>query len=142
METTEVKIASNDEEISSCFETMSLLRPGLQAENFVSQVKAMKEEGYVLLYIQDGERVVAVAGYRILTMLYAGKLLYIDDLVTIESHRGKGYASRLLYHVYQRARQKNCISVQLDSGYARTEAHKLYFKEKFSINAFHFTRQL
>ena len=29
-------------------------------------------------------------------------------------------------------------SVQLDSGSVRTTSHKLYFKEGFTINAFHF----
>lgn len=139
---TEVKIATTNDDIASCYKAMSLLRPALQAENFVSQIKTMQNEGYVLLSITEGHKVVAAAGYRIFTMLYAGKLLYIDDLVTLQSHRGKGYASALLHYLYDTARQQNCNSVQLDSGHTRTNAHRLYFKENFSINALHFSRQL
>lgn len=138
----EVKIATTSDDIASCYKAMSLLRPALQAEKFVSQIKTMQNEGYVLLYISEGNKVVAAAGYRIFTMLYAGKLLYIDDLITLESHRGKGYASTLLHFMYEKALQQNCDSIQLDSGPARTDAHKLYFKENFFINAFHFSRQL
>lgn len=139
---TKVKTATTNDDIASCYEAMSLLRPALQAEHFVLQIKTMQNEGYVLLSVSEGGKVVAAAGYRIFTMLYAGKLLYIDDLVTLESHRGKGYASALLHYMYDVALQQNCNSVQLDSGPTRTDAHKLYFKETFLINAFHFTRQL
>ena len=139
---TEVKIARTNDDITSCYEVISLLRPALQAGNFVSKIKAMQNEGYVLLHVLEGQKVVAAAGYRIFTMLYAGRLLYIDDLITLESHRGKGYASTLLHYMYDIAVQQNCNSVQLDSGPARTDAHKLYFKENFLINAFHFSRQL
>jgi GNAT superfamily N-acetyltransferase len=142
MKMREVKIATTNYDIASCYGAMSLLRPALQAESFVSQIKTMQSEGYVLLYISEGHKVVAAAGYRIFTMLYAGKLLYIDDLVTLESHRGKGYASALLHYIYDIALQQNCYSVQLDSGPTRTDAHKLYFKENFLINAFHFSRRL
>lgn len=139
---TKVKIATTDDDIASCYQAMSLLRSALQAESFVAQIKTLQDEGYVLLSVSEGHKVVAAAGYRIFTMLYAGKLLYLDDLVTLESHRGKGYASALLHHIYDIALQQNCASVQLDSGHTRTDAHKLYFKENFLINAFHFSRQL
>ena len=139
---TDVKIATTNDDIASCYEAMSLLRPALQAENFVSQIKTMQHEGYVLLSISEGHNVVAAAGYRVFTMLYAGKLLYIDDLVILESHRGKGYASALLHYMYDVALQQNCHSVQLDSGPTRTDANKLYYKENFELNAYHFTRQL
>ncbi len=137
---TEIKIAATNNDIASCWEAMSLLRPMLKAEEFVEQIIAMQKEGYSLLYISENSRTVSVAGYRFLTMLYCGKMLSIDDLSTVENCRSKGYSSKLLNHIYEIAKQQNCKSVQLDSGYTRTDAHKLYFKENFTINAFHFTK--
>jgi ribosomal protein S18 acetylase RimI-like enzyme len=137
---TEIKIAVNDKDIASCGEAMFLLRPKLKVEEFIIQIKDLQKEGYVLLYISEDDKTISVAGYRIFTMLYCGKTLYIDDLSTLETHRGKGYGSALLSHIYEIAKQENCTSVQLDSGHSRTNAHKLYFKENFTINAFHFSR--
>ena len=140
LKTMEIKFANTDSEIASCWESMFLLRPMLKEEEFLSLIRTLNNEGYHLLYISENNITVAVAGYRIFTMLYCGKILYIDDLSTLESCRGKGYASQLLNHIYEIAKKENCISIQLDSGSTRTIAHKLYFKENFTISAFHFNK--
>lgn len=138
----EIKTAITDQDIAFCWEAMFLLRPMLKENEFVNQIKEMQKEGYTLLYIFDKGKAVSIAGYRFLTMLYCGKMLYIDDLSTLENYRGKGHASALLNHIYGIAREQNCKSVQLDSGPSRTDAHKLYLKENFAQNAFHFNKQL
>lgn len=137
-----IKIAITDQEIMMCWETLYLLRPMLQPEHFVGQIKEMQKEGYVLLYLFEDNKVVSIAGYRIYGMLYCGKMLYIDDLSTLESVRGKGYASKLLKHIYEIADNNDCKSVHLDSGHTRNAAHKLYFKEDFTISAFHFSKSI
>lgn len=139
---TEIKIAITDNEIASCWEAISVLRPMLEKEHFVSLIKDLQKEGYQLLYIQEEGITVAIAGYRIYTMLYCGKMLYLDDLSTLETHRGKGYASKLLNHLKEIALEQNCVSIQLDSGPSRTTAHKLYFKEDFTISAYHFHKNI
>ncbi|KDN54141.1 GNAT family N-acetyltransferase [Flavobacterium seoulense] len=138
----EIKMAITENEIAFCWEAISVLRPMLVKENFISQIQDMQKEGYHLLYIEENKQVIAIAGYRIHTMLYCGKMLYLDDLSTLESHRGKGYASKLLNHLKEIALEQNCISIQLDSGPSRTKAHKLYFKEDFTISAYHFHKKL
>jgi GNAT superfamily N-acetyltransferase len=112
----------------------------LKETEFVEQIKEMQAEGYTLIYIEEGGKVASIAGYRIFSMLYCGKILYIDDLSTLDTYRGKGYASILLNHIYAIAKEENCKSVHLDSGHIRTTAHKLYFKENFIISAFHFSK--
>lgn len=139
---TEIKIAITDTEIASCWEAISVLRPMLQRENFVSQIQDLQKEGYHLLYIQEKNKTVAIAGYRVYTMLYCGKMLYLDDLSTLEEYRGRGYASQLLNYLKTVALVNNCVSIQLDSGPTRTTAHKLYFKEDFTISAYHFHKKI
>ena len=138
----QIKIAVTNQDIASCWEAMYLLRPMLKKQEFVQKIKEIQNEGYILLYILENDKAVAIVGYRFFTMLYCGKMLYIDDLSTLENYRGKGYASILLNHIYEIAKQENCNSIQLDSGHVRTNAHKLYYKEDFTINAFHFNKQL
>lgn len=137
-----IKIAITDQEIRMCWEALYLLRPMLKTATFVNQIKEMQKEGYVLLYQFEDNKVVSIAGYRIYRMLYSGKILYIDDLSTLESVRGKGHATTLLKHLYQMAAEQDCNAVHLDSGHVRTAAHKLYFKEGFTISAFHFSKPI
>lgn len=137
-----IKIAISEDEINSCWEAVFLLRPMLKKESFVTQIQSMQKEGYSMLYIQEDNRTVAIAGYRICTMLYCGKMIYLDDLSTLETHRGKGYATQLLDHLKVIALKENCVSIHLDSGPNRTTAHKLYFKENFTISAYHFFKQI
>lgn len=137
-----IKVAVTDHEITMCWEALYLLRPMLQAAHFVDQIKQMQKEGYVLLYLFDHHKVVSTAGYRVYSMLYCGKILYIDDLSTLESARGKGHATVLLKHLYQVAVKHDCKALHLDSGPIRTVAHKLYFKEDFTISAFHFSKPI
>jgi GNAT superfamily N-acetyltransferase len=138
----QIKTAISEAEIASCWEAMFILRPMLQENKFVAKIQELQKEGYSLIYIEEGEKVVSVAGYRIFSMLYSGKMLYIDDLSTLDICRGKGYASFLLNHLYETAKLKNCKSVHLDSGNFRAVAHKLYFKENFIIRAFHFSKPI
>lgn len=134
----EIKIAVTDQEILACWEAIFALRPLLQKENLVELVKNQQSEGYKLLYIEHEYKVVCVAGYRIFSMLYVGKQLYIDDLSTLEVARGNGFGTEMLRHIFQIARDNCCLSVQLDSGPSRQLAHRLYFNEGFTITSFHF----
>lgn len=85
---------------------------------------------------------VSLAGFRHLTNLYAGPHLYIDDLSTLPSARGKGHAGALLRWVDEEARRLGCAGVHLDSGTQRHDAHRLYLASGFVIPAFHFAKSL
>lgn len=137
---TNIKTAVTDDQIALCWTAMHLLRPMLKEENFIAMIRLLQSEGYVLKYIENNGIAVAVAGYRFRHMLFCGKMLYIDDLSTLQESRGKGYASLLLQHIDAIALAQNCKTVQLDSGAERIVAHKLYFKEGYTIGAFHFAK--
>ena len=86
----------------------------------------------------DAPDVLGVAGWRIMTHTSAGRKLYIDDLVTGESHRARGVGAALLNHLAGRAREEKCTTVDLDSGIERTDAHRFYLREGMHISAHHF----
>lgn len=138
----EIKTANSDQEIVSCWEVMLQLRPMLKKDEFVSFLKLLQSEGYVLNYIEQDGKPVALAGFRFKHMLLFGKMIYVDDLVTLEEYRGKGLASVLLKNIENMAQKNKCKSVQLDSGITNTGAHKLYHKEGFANIAFHFIKTL
>jgi len=137
-----IKNAETDKEIQNCFDVMAELRPHLSRDSFLQTVKAMKSEGFDLVYLEEGGDVVAVAGYRIYTNLFMGKHLYVDDLVTAEKHRSKGYGEQLLKWLREVAKQAECNVLHLDSGTHRGQAHKFYFSQGMTIASFHFSEKL
>lgn len=138
-----IKYAQSEKEIEQCWEAVQCLRPHLQKDQYMQQVREMQQEGYQLLYItaieKETEKVAAIAGYRNMHMLAGGKIIYIDDLSTLPAYRGKGYGGQLLDYIHQLARETGKAAVHLDSGYLRNDAHRPYLNKGYELAAHHFS---
>src|ERR1700761_4488531 len=108
---------------------MRELRTHLKDEaEFVARCrKQMGEAAWSLVYIEDDGVVAAVSGFRIQHMLFSGKTLYVDDLVTAQDRRSQGFGENLMTWLETHAREQGCETLSLDSGTQRTAAHKFYF---------------
>lgn len=138
-----IQLAESDAAIRACFPVFSELRPHLDEETFVTQVKRqMQNHGYVLVCVVHDGKVVAGAGYRVMESLSWGKALYLDDLITLKSERNHGYGGALLDRVIDEAKASGCRQFHLDSGVHRHEAHRLYMSRKLQIGAFHFSKDV
>lgn len=136
------KLAVTDDEILNCFHAIAELRPHLSRDSFLTTVRAMEDEGFKLAFIEEGNQVVAVAGYRIYSNLFMGKHCYVDDLVTVEQHRSKGYGELMIKWLRQQAVAQGCNVLHLDSGTHRGKAHRFYFAQNFTIASYHFSEEL
>ena len=134
----QIRKVTNAEDILKCAEVILELRPHLKGKDLVSLYAEMVKETFSIIYVEEGNKAVAFAGYRHLTMFFSGATLYIDDLCTLPSHRGKGYANLLLDHIIKEARENSVDVVSLDSGHHRYNAHKLYLNKDFVIEGHHF----
>lgn len=134
--------AQATQDILCCFPVFSALRPQLNEQAFVEQVLRQYQFGYRIGMLTEKDAAVSVIGIRFTEFLAWGKILYIDDLCTLEKHQGKGYASTLLDWAVDEARKHHCNAIHLDSGYARKSAHKLYLKKGFSLSSHHFSMTL
>ena len=139
-----IEHAESDEQIAATFEVMRQLRPHLVAEEYVAQIRALgASDGFRLAFLADDEgEMRAVAGYRYMNMLYCGRLLYVDDLVTDERARSRGYGSRLLDWLKDEGRRQGCSELQLISAVVREQAHRFYFRAGLGIECFHFRVRL
>jgi GNAT superfamily N-acetyltransferase len=125
---------------------MQALRTQLtDAGSFARHVdEVQRPEGYRLVGVSEGDRVVAVAGFRVLENLADGRTLYVDDLSTHPDARRRGYAGALLEWCEEEARRLGCDELQLDSavGPERGDAHRLYLNRGLRISAHHFDKRL
>jgi GNAT superfamily N-acetyltransferase len=134
--------ADTDREIADCYDVMAELRPHVTREQFLPLVRSMQADGYRLACIHDDGRVVAVAGYRFGTNLFAGRHLYVDDLVTADSERSKGHGRELLAWLWALATESGCDNFHLDSGVQRKRAHAFYLREGMELSSYHFSVRL
>ncbi|HTF69323.1 MAG TPA: GNAT family N-acetyltransferase, partial [Edaphobacter sp.] len=77
-----------------------------------------------------------------MSVLWSGRTLYVDDLVTDEAMRSSGFGEQMIVWLVSRARAENCETFSLDSGTQRQQAHAFYFRQGLRITDFHFQMQL
>ena len=121
---------------------MKQLRPHLGRENFATQVRRQRESGYQLAYLEDGNAIRTVAGFRVEEKLAHGVYLYVDDLVTDMQARSGGYGAAMLDWLADFARGHDCASLALDSGVQRGRAHRFYLTRGLQISSYRFQQAL
>lgn len=115
------------------------LRPDLD-DDYPAQIERMFAEGARLVQLVDEGEVRAIGLWRVFETTYCGRRLEIEDLVSSEAHRSRGYGAALLRWFDAAAVSLGCPTTTLHSGVHRDRAHRFYFREGFHIMAFHFTR--
>ena len=130
---------TTDADIMATADVMRKLRPNIEPDAYVPTVRRMMQtDGYHLVALREGSLVRAVAGFRSMEMLYCGRILYVDDLNTDDASRSRGFGSALMDWLKSKARELGCEQLHLDSGVQREATHRFYFRERLTINAYHF----
>ena len=138
-----IHTAETDEQIAATYDVMQQLRPDIPRDQYLARVRAlMQSDGFRLAALTDDGEVRAVAGYRVMSMLCCGTILYVDDLVTDERVRSRGYGKQMLDWLKDEGLRLGCNDLQLISRVTREEAHRFYFREGLSIMCFHFRAEL
>lgn len=133
----------SDAAILATRDVMRQLRPDVAPDAYLSTVKRMmRTDGYRIAAVMDAGVLRAVAGYRLIEMLYCGRILVVDDLVTDEHARSRGHGRTLIAWLTEEARRNGCTQLQLDSRVHREAAHRFYIREGFAITCFHFARAI
>lgn len=128
---------------ASTWPVMRQLRPHLDDTRYLAAVARMRAtDGFRLLAASVEGRIGAVAGFRTMEMLYCGRILSIDDLVTDESLRSRGLGTALLDWLTHEAQALGCGQIHLDSGLQRLDAHRFYERESFKKLGFHFAARI
>jgi GNAT superfamily N-acetyltransferase len=118
------------------------LRPHLTPESFAAVYAEGHPQGLRYTAAFDGDGCVGVAGWRLIATTFAGRKLYVDDLVTRSDARSTGVGKALIEELTRRARDTGCSVIDLDSGVQRLDAHRFYHREGLTISAHHFTKRL
>lgn len=140
-----IETVQNDADILKCRGAIQALRPLLTDDIYTDAVKQTLADNRQIIFIEDGTPdAAAVAVFETGYNLFRGKYIYIDDLSTLPTQRGKGYAGMLLDWIAEYARKEGFNEIHLDSGVnaARTDAHRLYLNKRFQVASLHFVARV
>jgi GNAT superfamily N-acetyltransferase len=117
------------------------LRPAVP-HPYGDYMRRMFDEGAEMAILEDSGIVRAAAVYRCHHTTFHGYRFYVDDLITDEAQRGRGYGTQMIRWCEERAVQRGCDVLDLDSGTQRSRAHKFYFRHNLTVFTFGFTKPL
>ncbi len=119
------------------------LRPHLSYEEFqATYLEANKANQYQFVGVEEQGELVALMGYRILNDFVHGRHLYIDDLVSSEAHRSKGYGAFLLKQADKIAIDNGCANLRLCTGIENEAGRKFYTKNSWNLRSVVFKKKL
>ncbi|WP_431256927.1 GNAT family N-acetyltransferase [Roseateles chitinivorans] len=131
------------DDLRACHPLMLQLRPQLTGfDAFAGIVERQSAQGYRLLMGCADDTPVALAGYRCLDNLIHGRFLYVDDLVTASSGRGRGIGDRTLAALRRIARDEGCARLVLDTALSNSLAQRFYFRSGLLARGLHFSMDL
>lgn len=136
----DIRVLSGEDELRAIWPLVSQLRPEFDEARFLAQIQRQIAQGcrVSVLFDDDGGAPRAFACWRVMEMLAVGLHVYVDDLVTDQTVRSRGYGKAMLDWLKAEARRLGCARLQLDSGTQRQDAHAFYLREGLRIEAFHF----
>ncbi len=136
------QLAESDAQILECFPTLSQLRPHIEQESFLEQLRRQQRNGYQLAFIKVDGQVVAVAGFCVSESFASGQSLYVYDLVVDEAVRSQKYGRCIFDWLIEYAKFHGCEKLHLDSGVQRFDAHRFYLQQRMKIASHHFSLDL
>ena len=139
----QIVLMRSQSELEQVYPLMKELRPHITLENFLTIYhQSHKTTGYEIAALKDDGQVHAIMGYRILYDYVHGKHCYIDDLVSSEQQRSKGYGAELLKYAEQFAKDQGCTGLRLCTGIENERGKKFYEKSGWNLRAIVFKKKV
>ena len=138
-----VRLISQQDDILECRDILSqLVSEPLREHEFLEQVLVQIREGYFLATLKADDKIVTVAGFRMMETLSWGKIMFLDDLVTDKPFRSRGFGGEMMEWLLDYAKKNSCTEIHLDSGVQRCNAHRFYERFKMVKICYHFSLKI
>ena len=130
-------------EMESVFFLVKQSQTKLDINNYKEMLSEMiSNNNYKMAIISYDKKIIAVAGYFVMTMLYCGRYLQISNLVVDKDFRSLGVGEIILKYFEEKALKINCNKIVLDSYIENKKSHNLYYRLGFYVRGFHFMKDI
>lgn len=142
---------ARDEEVAALVAAYDWLfaAPGSQPSQWDPDAAAQRlralissDDGEVLVADDDGEVVGICTVALDLDSVRFGLRAWVEDLAVHPDHRSAGHGKALLDAAKEWGRERGASHLELDSGEARTDAHRFYDREQPSWRSINFGWEL
>ena len=132
----QIVVIQSQSELEQVYPLMKELRPHITLQNFLDIYhQSHKTTGYEIAALKQDNQILAIMGYRILYDYVHGKHCYIDDLVSSEQQRSKGYGAELLKYAETFAKDNGCTGLRLCTGIENDRGKTFYEKNGWNLRA-------
>ena len=127
--------AGSDDRFAKDGERSKFFQSETEPDFFVGKVTFVESADLFEIFARgEQER----AGREFVPKINRGKNLYVDDLVTRDADRSRGFGGQLIDWLMEQAKANGCETLELDSGVQRFDAHRFYFAKRMQISSYHF----
>ena len=138
-----IKKLNNKEEMLAVFSIIKQRYENLTLEKYDEQISEMiKINGFKMIGAFLNNKIIGVAGYFVMRMLYCGRYIQVSSFIVDEENRGFGIGQKILEEIEKIGKELNCEKIVLDSYTENKKSHSLYFRNGFHICGFHFMKDL
>ena len=88
----------------------------------------------------DETKLIAICSGWILTKIYSGKQLELDNFAVDENYRSQGIGKQFEIEINNWAKDNGIESIELNTYVANSGSHKFYFNQGYKIIGYHFQK--
>jgi ribosomal protein S18 acetylase RimI-like enzyme len=137
-----IKTSLNKSQMLDQYPLILQLNPGMKKQRFEEMIEALQALPYSMLGIFEGEKCIGICGYWIMTKLYCGKYLELDNVVVDGAYRSAGIGKIMSEEMEKIALAQNCSVMMLDAYIPNEKAHQFYERLGFEKRGYHFIKKL
>jgi len=123
-------------ELPEAFEVLTQLRTDLSYDAFEDLVYEMRHKEYKMIGVYEGVELVTYCGVFIQTNLEYKRHLFVDDLVTYDTFRSRGYGDAMVEYLINYAKVAMCENIVLAGSIENESTHRFYEKMGFEKRSF------
>lgn len=137
-----LRVLTQKSEMLPLLPLIQQLSPAVTAERYAHLLDDMLAHGYRMLAVFEGEVCLGLSGFWVITKIYSGKYLELDNVVVSSEYRSKGVGKLMSDFLEDLARREGCETMMLDAYLENEKAHAFYEREGFTKRGYHFLKKL
>ena len=121
---------------------LQVLNASIDEKTLELHLTQMIQEGYQCIGAFEGEVLIGICGFWMLTKYYVGKHIEPDNVIVHPKYQSQGVGAKLLNYLENFALQEACVASELNCYDKNIKAHQFWEKEGYEIIAYHFQKKL
>jgi GNAT superfamily N-acetyltransferase len=129
-------------ELPEAYEVLCQLRVDMDYKEFEDLVYEMRHKEYKMIGVFEALELVTYVGVYVQTNFHYKRHLFVDDLVTYDSFRSRGYGDAMFEYLVNFAKVAMCENIVVSSVIDNIDAHKFFETMDFERESYTFVKSL